>query len=93
MTVIAGVRDTTSATTLSLRDLPRSTSSQLIIVKTDNTSLTDAQKAVDQLVAEHGITALDVVIANAGIARYDCSSCHTILQASQVLFQTHIYES
>jgi NAD(P)-dependent dehydrogenase (short-subunit alcohol dehydrogenase family) len=69
-TAIAAVRDTTSATTLSLKDLPHGSGSKLIIVKIDNVSLTDAGEAVNQLKAESGITSLDVVIANAGIARY-----------------------
>ena len=42
----------------------------MILVKIDSSSETDALVAVKQLEAEHSITKLDVVIANAGIAKY-----------------------
>ena len=38
-------------------------------MKIDSLSETDAQQAITQLKSEHNITSLDVVIANAGIAK------------------------
>ncbi|RDW58431.1 hypothetical protein BP5796_12361 [Coleophoma crateriformis] len=71
-TVIAGVRNPAHATVQSLKDnTPCGQGSQLIVVKIDNTSETDAKAAVDILTSKYRITQLDIVIANAGIARYD----------------------
>jgi norsolorinic acid ketoreductase len=68
-TVIAAVRDLTSPPSKSLQELPKGTSTSLIVVKIDSLSETDPQDAVAQLKSEHNITTLDVVIANAGIAK------------------------
>jgi norsolorinic acid ketoreductase len=67
-TVIAAVRDPSHQTTLALNDLPKGAGSKLIVIKLDSSSSTDAQEAVATLQKEHGIDALDVVIANAGIS-------------------------
>jgi norsolorinic acid ketoreductase len=68
-TVIAAVRDPTSSSSISLQELVKGANSSLIIVKIDSLSETDAQQAITQLKSEHNITSLDVVIANAGIAK------------------------
>ncbi|MCJ1310430.1 hypothetical protein MMC25_004094 [Agyrium rufum] len=65
-TAIAGVRNPTSAKSLS--SLPTGEGSSLIIVKIDSESTDDALKAVETLKSEHGIQKVDLVIANAGIA-------------------------
>ncbi|KAH6715911.1 hypothetical protein DL95DRAFT_528683 [Leptodontidium sp. 2 PMI_412] len=65
-TVIAAVRD--PATASSLSSLPKGKDSTLIIVKIDSASETDAAAAVEVLKTKHGITTLDIVIANAGIS-------------------------
>jgi norsolorinic acid ketoreductase len=52
-----------------LNDLPKDPSSRVIIVKIESTSSTDADDAVAMLKREHGITAIDVAIANAGISK------------------------
>jgi len=70
VTAIAGVRNPGGANVTALKDLPRGKGSELIIVKIDSQSETDAQTAVDALKAEHHINELDIVIANAGISRY-----------------------
>ena len=67
-TVVAAVRDSSSHTSQALYDLPRGSSSSLIVVKIDSHSETDAAAAVEELLSVHKITALDVVVANAGIA-------------------------
>ena len=56
-------------TSKSLQDIPRSSSSSLIIVQIRNTSESDAANAVKELETAHGITSLDIVIANAGISK------------------------
>ncbi|WVQ83392.1 hypothetical protein IAT38_005533 [Cryptococcus sp. DSM 104549] len=58
-TVVAAVRD--------LAKLPK-LEGKVIPVKIDSASPTDALEAVEELKAKHGITHLDVALANAGIA-------------------------
>lgn len=67
-TVIAGNRDPTHATSQALNDLPKADGSKLIVVKIDATVEKDAHDAVKELQETHGITHLDIVIANAGIS-------------------------
>lgn len=67
--VVAAVRDPSSASSKALANLPKDASSKLIVVKIDSASTTDAAEAVATLQTEHGITSLDVVIANAGISK------------------------
>ncbi|EPS29328.1 Norsolorinic acid ketoreductase [Penicillium oxalicum] len=66
--VIAAVRDLSSESSRSLQDLPKGAGTKLITVKLDSAVETDAAEAVALLQAEHGISYLDVVIANAGIS-------------------------
>lgn len=67
-TVIAAVRNPSDIASLaSLQKLKAGANSKLIIVKIDSTSPSDADEAVRLLETEHGITAVDTVIANAGI--------------------------
>lgn len=68
-TVIAGVRDPAHATSKALESQPRGNGSSLIVVKIESTSETDAASAVKELQSNHGIKALDLVIANAGISK------------------------
>jgi norsolorinic acid ketoreductase len=67
-TVIAGVRNPSAPSRLS--DLAPGVGSQLIVVKLDSKSKSDAAKAVELLKTKHGIKHIDVVIANAGIANF-----------------------
>lgn len=66
-TVIGTVREVNSAAAEELRALPAAEGSKVVLVKVEYTSTTDAVDAVKVLEAQ-GITKLDVVIANAGIA-------------------------
>ena len=59
---IAGVRDPNHKTSQALLELSKGEGSQLIIVKIDNTSETDAATAVEILQSKHHITSLDVCI-------------------------------
>lgn len=70
-TVVATVRDPSKTDSVaSLKALTVGAGSKLIIVKIDSLSETDAADAVKLLQSEHGITSLDVVVANSGIANY-----------------------
>jgi len=70
-TVVAAVRNPSSNESVSsLKSLPIGTNSKLIIVEIDSLSETDAADAVKLLRTEHGITSLDTVIANSGIANH-----------------------
>jgi norsolorinic acid ketoreductase len=53
-----------------LHDLPHGEDSKEILLKIDSASETDVLAAVNILTSEHGITKLDIVIANAGISNY-----------------------
>lgn len=67
-TVIAAVRDPSHPTSKALADLPAGQHSRLLVVKIDSTAEADALKAVEEL-SKQGIDLLDLVIANAGVAR------------------------
>ena len=67
-TVIAAVRDPEHPTSKALHGLPRAQSSELIVVKIDSKSERDAKMAVRDLISIHNISAIDVIVANAGIA-------------------------
>lgn len=69
-TVIAGVRDIHSPSSKAITSLPTGPKSKAILVYIDNLSEKSMQDAVKSLKTEHGITKLDVVIANAGISNY-----------------------
>jgi norsolorinic acid ketoreductase len=74
-TVIAAVRDVAKSIS-ALESLPKASGSKLIIVKLDS-SEADPKNAAVQLQTEHGITSLDVVIANAGIAHSGATVANT----------------
>lgn len=89
-TVVAAVRDPSNADSVaSLKVLSVGTGSKLIIVKIDSLSETDAADAVKLLESEHGITSLDVVIANSGIARYVGSVIATPLEEFRSHFEVN----
>ncbi|GME49574.1 Aflatoxin biosynthesis ketoreductase nor-1 protein [Neofusicoccum parvum] len=67
--VIGAVRDPSSPLSKALYDLPAASGSRAIVVKIDSASETDPFDAVKSLQADHGITKLDLAIANAGILK------------------------
>ncbi|TVY37840.1 Norsolorinic acid ketoreductase [Lachnellula subtilissima] len=67
-TVIAAVRSPLSPSSLALSSLPTGVGSRLITVKIDACNETDHGEAVETLRSTHGISHLDVVIANAGVS-------------------------
>ncbi|KZL78376.1 aflatoxin biosynthesis ketoreductase nor-1 [Colletotrichum incanum] len=84
-TVIAAVRDPSHPTSKALTDLPKGPDTKLIVVKLDSSVETDAAAAVGQL-REQGITSLDLVIANAGIAQDGTSVRNTSIINTQKHF-------
>ncbi|KAL9091308.1 MAG: hypothetical protein Q9165_004942 [Trypethelium subeluteriae] len=66
-TVVAGVRDPAAAASASQASLAPADGSRIIVLKIDSTADTDANEAAQQLSSTHGITKLDIVVANAGI--------------------------
>ncbi|PYI15102.1 NAD(P)-binding protein [Aspergillus japonicus CBS 114.51] len=68
-TVIAAVRTPSHPTAQTLPTLPRDPSTHLLIIPYDASLATSAQTAIQQLTTAHGITHLDIVVANAGIAQ------------------------
>jgi norsolorinic acid ketoreductase len=79
-TVIAAVRDVEKSTA-TLDALPKASGSKLIIVKLDSSVEADAKNAVAHLKSEHNISALDIVIANAGIAHSGTTIINTSVSA------------
>jgi NAD(P)-dependent dehydrogenase (short-subunit alcohol dehydrogenase family) len=70
-TVISANRDPNHPTSKALSDLPKGKGSKLIVVKYDATVESDAFGVVDQLRQDGiNIAHLDIVVANAGIAKY-----------------------
>lgn len=67
-TVIAAVRSPHSPSSRALSSLPLGPGSKLILVQLDASVDTAASAAVRELQETHGITHLDVVIANAGVS-------------------------
>ncbi|KAK4981173.1 NADP-dependent oxidoreductases 1 [Elasticomyces elasticus] len=68
--VIACVRNPEDKTSKALGELPKGKNSSLITQKLDCSSETDPGSAIAALQSSHQITKLDVVVANAGIAKY-----------------------
>lgn len=83
VTLIAGVRDPAHESAKSLNSLPLGTGSKLLVVKIDSSSEFDAKNAVAELQSLHGITKLDIVIANAGIGYYWTTALDTSIKQMQ----------
>lgn len=68
-TVIAANRDPYSASSKALAILPTGKNSAAILVKVENTAAQDPRLAVQALQSTHGISHLDLVVANSGISQ------------------------
>ncbi|KAF2825875.1 short-chain dehydrogenase [Ophiobolus disseminans] len=79
-TIIAAVRDVAKSKS-ALGSLPKGSGSKLILVKLDSASESDPKEAIAQLQSEHGITSLDIVIANAGIGHSGTTIANTTVEA------------
>ncbi|VUC21463.1 unnamed protein product [Clonostachys rosea] len=84
-TVVAAVRDPARATE-ALEKLPKGQDSKVIVIKLDSGVDTDASDAVSRLQKDFEISALDVVIANAGIA----NDGTTVLKSSPKSIRDHL---
>lgn len=80
-TVIAAVRDTTKEPAQALLKLPAAAGSKVILAKIDSSVPSDPADAVALLQKDHGITSLDLVIANAGISHSGAPVLKTSLSA------------
>ncbi|KAI1451365.1 short-chain dehydrogenase [Annulohypoxylon moriforme] len=87
-TVIAAVRDLEKSTPI-LNAIPKATGSKLILVKLDSQIESDAAEAVSQLQNDHGISSVDVVIANAGISYSGGPVVKTTIEALRDHFNTN----
>lgn len=81
--VIATTRDPASTTSKALSTLPTSKNSKIIVLKLDASIERDAQTAINELDYKYGITHIDTVIANAGIANYWGPTARTPISAFQ----------
>ncbi|KAB8229951.1 uncharacterized protein BDW43DRAFT_302734 [Aspergillus alliaceus] len=68
-TVIAASRNPENPTSIALAELPRGPGSRLIVIKYDASIERDPFDVAKKLTEKHGINHLDIVIANAGIAK------------------------
>jgi norsolorinic acid ketoreductase len=66
-TVVACVRSVEKSQA-AFQDFEQGTNSRLVVVQLDCASASDPERAVQELQSVHGITHIDAVIANAGIA-------------------------
>ncbi|WYZ41242.1 hypothetical protein EsH8_V_000137 [Colletotrichum jinshuiense] len=67
-TIVAGVRDPSHDSSKALTELPKADGSKVILVKIDSAVESDPATAIETIQKDHGITSLDIVIANAGIS-------------------------
>jgi norsolorinic acid ketoreductase len=77
-TVIATIRRPDSSEADLLRNLPKGEGSNIIVVKIESTSETDAQEAISSL-GSHQINHLDLVVANAGLF-----AIHAFVEVSKI---------
>jgi norsolorinic acid ketoreductase len=90
-TVIAGVRDPCSSTSKALRDLRTADGSNLIVVKIDSSSDTNAKEAVAELKSKHNIGHIDVVIANAAVVAPPAPVASASIEDFRTNFQVNAF--
>ena len=88
--IIAAVRNVNNASSAALDSLPKGPNSDLIVVKIDSSSVTDASEAVEELQSRHNIHKIDVVIANAGISKYYGPAATTPIKEFEDHFATNV---
>jgi norsolorinic acid ketoreductase len=69
-TVVAAVRDVANANANDLLKIQAAQGSNVVLVKIESTSESDAKVVAENLSSQHGITKVDVIIANSGISSY-----------------------
>ncbi|KAL7905939.1 NAD(P)-binding protein [Trichoderma velutinum] len=85
-TVISANRNINDPTSKALADLPKAEGSSLVVLKYDARVEQDAFDLVKSLNDEHGINHLDIVVANAGIAK----SYPLVKDVQRIDIQEHI---
>ncbi|KAI1014074.1 hypothetical protein LB504_008951 [Fusarium proliferatum] len=88
-TVIAAVRNPSHPTSKTLEELPKGNGSKLVVVKLDSSVPSDAAKAIATIKNEHNICSLDIVIANAAIAKNGCRIRDTSVEDINEHIQTN----
>ena len=83
--MISGYRNLSNSQTLSTIKLANG--SRLITIKTHSVSTTDAARAVELLKSRHGVSHVDVAIANAGIGEYWGPALSTLIDSLNLVFQ------
>jgi NAD(P)-dependent dehydrogenase (short-subunit alcohol dehydrogenase family) len=89
-TVIAAVRDPQHETSQALQSLPTAEGTKLIVVKIDATVKGDPAAAFEKLAAE-GIDHLDIVIANAGVAKLWVTVAEVTAEQLQEHMEPNVY--
>ena len=69
-TIIAGVRDLTSASAKSLESVPTGSNSKVILSKIEVSSQESIKAAMKTLTEKEGVDKIDILISNAGISNY-----------------------
>ncbi|KAH8807759.1 hypothetical protein F5884DRAFT_790000 [Xylogone sp. PMI_703] len=87
--IIAGVRDTKSPTSLSLKDLKTGSGSKLILVTIASDSETSASEAVAALKSSYGISHIDLVVANAGMGGETVPALNTTVKDLADVYKTN----
>ncbi|RAK78078.1 SDR family oxidoreductase [Aspergillus fijiensis CBS 313.89] len=86
-TVIAAVRDTTSASAEQLETLPKSKDgSRLIVIRLAADDAHGAREAASEIQKQNGLDHIDIVIANAGI----CDHWGPVLEAAEEEVRSHL---
>lgn len=86
VTIIAGVRDTTSSSSKSLTTLPAGPNSKVILTTIDVSSQESIKSGIASL---RGITHIDILISNAGISNYYGPATETPLSTVREHFEVN----
>jgi len=76
-TVIAAVRNPSHPSSKALTSIPVGEGSKIIVVKLESANMDDPKAAVKILNDQYGIESIDVIIANAGIVRFNGTALDT----------------
>lgn len=90
-TVVATVRDPSHTTAKSLQSLSKASGSRLVVLEIDVSSTESIGRGIKSLVSSHNVRALDVVIANAGIAGMSASLASTPVSELQNFINVNAY--
>jgi norsolorinic acid ketoreductase len=89
--VIAAVRDPSNSSSKALSSVSTGNNSKVIVSKIDSYSLADTKNAVETLKTKHGISHLDIVIANAGVSKTYATATKIPLEEAQYHFEANTF--